>query len=460
MNNKKVPVTAANCNGKSVELNKLIGDLLDSSSICNSFKSYKLIGKISIHTYELTKRMSMMDFCELYGRVRSFVIKRSKSSELYRKKLQYLPFDIHEKYRKTESKTTKSRKRFRAKTKFRFFPTINVAYGIRLFMYYFDDIGTVKLIIDPSLVIASHHENFNPLTYDYTQIAERDLNFWIEVTAYVNIFIGHWDIAPHSDSPWMLTRIDATANIEVESNIRIPQLLYYLKRTIKRSSYHNINYRCKNQDSHIMECGNKSQRFIVYDKTYEQFVRYGRKFSNKILRFECKMLPRRIYALKRKLRQEKIIVDYRNTLGILVAVSYLAPFIMYEAICNVFNKGDFYSESAVLKILKKDKSRPGTKEEILAFMRKISSFKSYTNISKFIKLQQEIYGYNMVYRKLKYLQDRNISPILLEDRHTTRYKKFPSIRSIFLSAIINGYNTELSDELDYIRSFLPDLPDQ
>lgn len=456
MNNKKVPVTVGCCNGKTAKLNKLIDDLLDSSSICNSFKSYKLIRKISIHTYELTKRMSMIDFCELYGRVRSFVMKRSESSELYRKKLQYFPFDVHEKYRETESKKTKNRKRFRSKTKFRFFPTINVAYGIRLFMYYFDDIGTVKLIIDPTLVVASHRENFNPLTYDYTQIAERDPNFWVEVTAYVNIFIGHWDIAPHSDSPWILTRIDVTANIEIESNIRIPQLIYYLKRTIKRSSYHNINYRYKNQDSHIMECGNKSQRFIVYDKTYEQFVRYGRKFSDKILRFEYKMLPKRIYALKRKLRQENIVLDYRNTPGILNAVSYLAPFIIYDAICNIFNKGDFYSESAALKVFKKDKSRSETKEEMLAFMRKISSFISYTNISKFIKLQQEIYGYSVIYRKLKYLQDRNISPILLEDRHTARYKKFPSIHSIFLSAIINGYKSGSSNELDYIQSFLTD----
>lgn len=450
--------------GRRNEMDKIHGtqySLYDSLLNCKSFNGFDLMEVINIHTFECTCRMPDYNFSVVYGLLRSYIKERSKSSPYYKRLLQKFP----ERYRDVVAKpitkpVSKPIKKYRLKRSIRFFPVVNVEYGIRLFLYCVGNVGTVKIIVDPVILSHAHREEFDPDSFDYMKLSERDTKFWLEVVKYVEKFAFDWYITGVHDQQLSLSRVDIAANIKVDSHYSIPTLLYYYKRSIKRKSYRNIHFRHRNQDKNMLECMNLSQRFTIYNKSYEQYWKHGKLYPCRVLRLEYKIYPKCLYTFKRQYRHEKHCERQLFIQEILQMLSRDAPFIMYEAIRKIFKNGDFYSEKVFTKLASKVCKRDSAINDTLILMHHLSKFTSYDNIMKSLSDFREVHGDSSTYRRLKFLKDLNVSPILLDSEDTSRYKKFPSVMSLFLSAIINGYNSGSSDELDYIRSFLPDLPDQ
>lgn len=459
---KETPVMPLTHNGKTFSsdaLTSLINSLMGMEYFIDD--EIELIDWISIHTFEITKRVSMIEFHETYSRLRSYVHARAKKSTEFKKLESSFPFDPkNESFmansNSTSNSNSKSHKRFRSKTKFRFFPTVNICYGIRMFLYYFDNIGTIRLIVDPSLLIASCKSNFNPDEYDYTKLAKRDKDFWSKMNELLLRFMRSWDITRYGDH-WILTRVDVTANIHVGKYISIPKLIRYYKRSLKRYGYKNVKFHSFDMNNHIFECKNLSQNFTIYDKTHERYIHHNQAFQHKILRMEYKIRTKRLYGIKKQLYQYGLISRNPIYFKILYAISLIAPIIMYNAIQNIFKSGDFYSRKAFHKLLKRDKTcGDSIKREVAFFMESLSAESSYDDIVEFISKYKDDYGYYKLYRNMRYLRMKKVSPIILEDLDAKRSSKLPGVQSLFLAAIINGHKIGTSNEFDYIWSLAAD----
>lgn len=446
--------------GKRHKKNELASALYDAVLKFKPIAGFKLIGHITIHTFEMTRRIDMFGFRDFYYKLRQYLISRQYDSPYFAKKLKSFPRDVMAQYKSYSNDTKKNSmpKRYRLKNKtlrVKFFPTVSVGYGISFMPYYINEIGTIKIIVDPALLIASKKKGFDPNTYNYISISERDKIFWNEVQSYVTKILSSWCILGlglDKFTRWGITRVDFTSNIMVDSHYNIKTLLYYYRRTIKRRNYMNNSYIIPGQNEQSAECKNASQIFTIYNKTYEQSVRYGRYLGYNIMRFECKFLSKKIRLIEKKLIQDGKLRDDFNLSMLLTILSQEAPFIMYTEIDNVFADGDYYSRKAFKKKLKKMNSHEDTKKEMIEIAEKISSFTSYNRIKKFLILYSNSHHSNGIYYRINMLQSNGISPILLDEDHTHRFNMLPSVKTVFLSAIINGFIHETSKELMFIES--------
>ena len=440
--------------------NELASKLYDAILKFKPIAGFKLIGHITIHTFEMTRRIDMFGFRDFYYKLRQYLISRQYDSPYFAKKLKSFPRDVMAQWKtySNDSKKNSTSKRYRFKNKtfkMKFFPTVSVGYGISFIPYYINEIGTIKIIVDPSLLVASKNKGFDPSTYNYISISERDKDFWNEVQFYITKILSSWHILGlglDNFTRWRITRVDFTANIMVDSHYNIKILLYYYRRTIKRRNYMNNSYIIPGQNEQSAECKNASQIFTIYNKTYEQSVRYGRYLGYNIMRFECKFLSNKIRSLEKKLMQNGKLRDNFNLSKLMTVLSQEAPFIMYNEINNVFADGDYYSRKAFKKKLKKINSHEDTKKEMVEIVEKISSFTSYNRIKEFLTLYSKSHNSNGIYYRINILQSNGISPILLDDDHSHRFNMLPSIKTVFLSAIINGFKYETSKELMFIES--------
>lgn len=120
---------------------------------------FKLVGKITIHTFEMTRRIDMFGFRDFYYKLRQYLISRQYDSPYFAKKLKSFPRDVMaqcKSYSSNQKNSLSKRYRFKNKTiKVKFFPTVSVGYGISFMPYYINEIGTIKIIVDPALLVAS-----------------------------------------------------------------------------------------------------------------------------------------------------------------------------------------------------------------------------------------------------------------------------------------------------------------
>ena len=454
---KEVPLTTKS--SKRHKKNSLASLLYDALLQFKPIAGFKLVGKITIHTFEMTRRIDMFGFRDFYYKLRQYLISRQYDSPYFAKKLKSFPRDVMaqcKSYSSNQKNSSSKRYRFKNKTiKVKFFPTVSVGYGISFMPYYINEIGTIKIIVDPALLVASKKKGFDPNTYNYISISERDKDFWKEVQSYVIKILSSWCILGlglDNFTRWRITRVDFTANILVDSHYNIKTLLYYYRRTIKHRNYKNNSYRIPGQDEQSAECKNASQIFTIYNKTYEQSVRYGRYLGYNIMRFECKFLSHKIRLIEKRLMQDGKLRNDFNLAALLTVLSQEAPFIMYKEIDNIFADGDYYSRKAFKKRLKKMNNHDETKQELIEITDMISSFSSYNKIKEFLSLYSKSHNSNAIYYKINVLQSNGISPILLDDGHTNRFNMLPSIKTVFLSAILNGFKYEISKELEFIES--------
>lgn len=419
---------------------------------------FNLFGNVTIHTFEYTRHTDMFKFTEIYSKVRKYLISRKNDSAYFRSKLKHFP-EFPTLWDKTRDSSKTSSKRFRhvnKNMKTGFFTPVHIRYGITMILYFIGDMGVIKLVVDPALLVASHEKNFDPELYDYTSIAKRDREFWIKVQNYISQFCISWNISGNAFDPfekWSLTRLDFTANIIVDSHYSIKTLLYYYRKSLKHRNYIMCT-KYSGIDTQTVECGNKSQRFTIYNKSLEQRRNHNKICEFTMLRMENKILPRKMYHLKRDIIHLCDLGSDRCLGRLLEAFSLEAPFIMYKSIDTIFVDGDFYSEKAFIKKLKKLKIRDEIKEEMLAISKKISAFSSSDNIKKFISTYSEAHDSRSIYYRLISLQENGISPIIFEEHSRNKHNKLPSVKSLFLSAIINGFINSTSDELRYIESMI------
>ena len=419
---------------------------------------FNLFGNVTIHTFEYTRHTDMFKFTEIYSKIRKYLISRKNDSTYFRSKLKHFP-EFPTLWDKTSDSSKTSSKRFRhvnKNTKTGFFTPVHIRYGITMILYFIGDMGVIKLVVDSALLVASHEKNFDPELYDYTSIAKRDREFWIKVQNYISQFCISWNISGNAFDPfekWSLTRLDFTANIIVDSHYSIKTLLYYYRKSLKHRNYIMCT-KYSGIDTQTVECGNKSQRFTIYNKSLEQRRNHNKICEFTILRMENKILPRKMYHLKRDIIHLCDLGSDRCLGRLLEAFSLEAPFIMYKSIDTIFVDGDFYSEKVFIKKLKKLKIRDEIKEEMLAISKKISAFSSSDNIKKFISTYSEAHDSRSIYYRLNSLQENGISPIIFEEHSRNKHNKLPSVKSLFLSAIINGFINSTSDELRYIESMI------
>ena len=440
-----------------INMTKLYSDLMEFIPV-NGFNLY---GNATLHTYELTRHIPLFDFYPLYGKIRSLIRNRADTDSKFKKLLKSFPYDFsyHYDYNKKRSFTRSRRsKRYRSKDNIRriYFPAVPIDYGIKLKLSVIGDIGVIKSIIDPTILVASHKDNFNPMTYDYMSLAKRDDEYWKEVCHHMYDIFKSWHITGNMLDPlnkWRLTRVDLTCNIIVDRNYSIKNLLYYYRRTLKRCGYSVRSFSHPGQDAQTAECWNKSQRFVAYNKSYEQQSKYGRNYPYRVMRFEVQILARKMPYIRKLLWKEFGIRSSAPLNFVLSSISKLSPFIIYKSIDTIFVDGDYYTEKAMKKRIKKLHCQRDTKDEIMSIAREISKYRSYSAIRDFISLYKEAHGANIFNYRLNLLREIKVSPIILEENHSYTFRKLPCIKTVFLSAIINSSLNNLSNELEYIKAF-------
>ena len=204
--------------------------LLNELKLLKPVAGFDLIGNVTIHTFEYSRHISMFGFDEIYNRVRNYLISRKNDSSYFKNKLKHFPESPidWDKYRNLPRSSSKRFRHVKRDTKTGFFPPVHIRYGITIILYFIGDIGGIKLVIDPALLVASHQKGFNPSLYDYTSIAKRDKEFWFEMYQYISQFCVSWHICGNAFDPlekWSVTRVDLTANILVDSHYSIKTLL-------------------------------------------------------------------------------------------------------------------------------------------------------------------------------------------------------------------------------------------
>ena len=431
--------------------------LLNELRLLKPIAGFDLLGNITIHTFEYSRHIDMFGLNEIYNRVRNYLISRKNDSLYFKNKLKHFPESPinWDKYRNLPRSNSKRFRHVKRDTKTGFFPPIHIKHGITIVLYFIGDIGGIKLIIDPALLVASHQKGFDLSLYDYTSIAKRDKEFWFEVYQYISQFCVSWHICGNAFDPlekWSVTRIDLTANIMVDSHYSIKSLLYYYRRTLKHRNYATREFKYSGQNDQTAECRNRSQIFTAYNKTYEQSKRYGKSYDYNIMRLEIKILPRKLFYMKKKIIKSNGYYGKCHLFTLLEEFSKEAPFIMYSAICSIFVDGDFYSEKSFIKKINKLTCHDFIKEEMIIIARMLSSFASDKNIKRMISIYSEAHKSKSIYYRLNALQDNGILPILIENRHSHRYNRLPGMKTLFLSSILNGYIHNISDELEYIET--------
>lgn len=431
--------------------------LLNELRLLKPIAGFDLLGNVSIHTFEYSRHIDMFGFNEIYNRVRKYLISRKNDTSYFKNKLKHFPenpinWDKSRNLQHTSSKRFRHSKR---NVKTGFFPPVHMTYGITIILYFIGDIGGIKLVIDPALLVASHQKDFDPSLYDYTSIAKRDKGFWFEMCQYLLQFCISWHICGNAFDPlekWNVTRVDITANIIVDSHYSIKAMLYYYRKTLKHRNYATREFKYSGQNDQTAECRNRSQIFTVYNKSYEQLKRYGRSCAYSIMRLEFKILPRKMYFMKKKIIKSHGSFNKCHLFTLLEEFSKEAPFIMYSAIDNIFVDGDFYSEKSFMKKINKLNSHDKIKEEMINIVKMLSSFSSDKNIKRIISIYSESHNSRSIYYRLNTLQENRILPILIDENRGHKYKRLPGIKTLFLSSIINGYVNNTSDELKYIES--------
>lgn len=307
----------------------MIGELLER------IRDVKLYNRPGVHAFSITIRVSKGTFIKFFARVK-FLVERLSKSNPYYKILHDTQFGnkfIPNKYIRGGE----------------IFSRVYIEHGIGTELSYHDDIGHIKLIINPTLVLASNQPGFSQSTYNYMKIAHDYDTDWTKLSEILDKFFEKWEIPECRHQESTFYRIDTCMDIDM-ADLDISKYIHYFRLVPKNALvYKDIHFEPDEASKHLMIC-NDRRAFSVYDKVYEQFENHNVIYQGNIMRLKYHILNPRSNDIINNLHNV-FHINCRSVIDIMDALTTLSPVILPGAFDSVFPSGDFIQRDYALHYL-------------------------------------------------------------------------------------------------------------
>lgn len=425
----------------------------------------------STHTFSLCRLVDKFTFSNVYYRIQSGHL---PTNIKYDKKLlakfsgNYDNFPIDEKTHTIKHK----------------FPSVPIAYGVSMQLSFCKTITNynkvkvnkektkleyveslyITLIVNPNLLIESHTQNFDAITYDYLKIAPREFWFWRDFDKYYSDILRQWGLGSDFKSG-CTKRIDASCTIKIPKYFNKVRYLEYLSKLPRQNYYHEAHFYHDNQNEHQSMAISKSKAVTFYDKNFEQAIKFSNYIEDQYIRIECQFFGSAftdiLYSYIRK-GYLKSFDKVHTALWIkLFLFSNMAPYIILDYLNRVFPTGDILEINRAEKRIEKPKRwcehnlQDNTKDDLKFILRMFSKSQSFDDSYKIKRKLCSMYGNTKYYRLNSLLKELQISPITIpRNVATSDHTKYPSPRNLYLSALINSFDMiNTLDPIFYVEKY-------
>lgn len=370
-----------------------------NKNLLEYIKDVKLYNRPGVHTFAISIRVSKGAFIKFFAKVKFLVDRLSKYNGYYRilHDTQFGNKIIPNKYVKGGE----------------IFSKVNIEHGIGTELSYHDDIGHIKLIINPTLVVASNQPGFSQSTYNYMQIThDYDID-WKLFSEILDDFFEKWEIPECRHQESSLRRIDVCMDIDM-ANLDISKYIYHLRMVPKNTLlYKDFKFDLEEASRHLMVY-NQHRAFSVYDKIYEQFDNHRVIYDGNIMRLRYQFLNPKSSNLIKNL-DDVFHIRCTSFVKIVEMVTALAPIIIRSNFDDAFPSGDFVKESyGLFYLLGNPERRVSQMKRIIKSNNQFRGIETYEDIERKCNELKDI-NLNRYYRT-RYLQDAyNIAPLWLKE---------------------------------------------
>lgn len=369
-----------------------------NKNLLEYIKDVKLYNRPGVHTFAISIRVSKGAFIKFFAKVKFLVDRLSKYNGYYRilHDTQFGNKIIPNKYVKGGE----------------IFSKVNIEHGIGTELSYHDDIGHIKLIINPTLVVASNQPGFSQSTYNYMQIThDYDID-WKLFSEILDDFFEKWEIPECRHQESSLRRIDVCMDIDM-ANLDISKYIYHLRMVPKNTLLYK-DFKFDLEASRHLMVYNQHRAFSVYDKVYEQFDNHRVIYDGNIMRLRYQFLNPKSSNLIKNL-DDVFHIRCTSFVKIVEMVTALAPIIIRSNFDDVFPSGDFVKESyGLFYLLGNPERRVSQMKRIIKSNNQFRGIETYEDIERKCNELKDI-NLNRYYRT-RYLQDAyNIAPLWLKE---------------------------------------------
>lgn len=370
-----------------------------NKNLLEYIKDVKLYNRPGVHTFAISIRVSKGAFIKFFSKVKFLVGRLSKYNGYYRilHDTQFGNKIIPNKYVKGGE----------------IFSKVNIEHGIGTELSYHDDIGHIKLIINPTLVVASNQPGFSQSTYNYMQIThDYDID-WKLFSEILDDFFEKWEIPECRHQESSLRRIDVCMDIDM-ANLDISKYIYHLRMVPKNTLlYKDFKFDLEEASKHLMVY-NQHRAFSVYDKVYEQFDNHRVIYDGNIMRLRYQFLNPKSSNLIKNL-DDVFHIRCTSFVKIVEMVTALAPIIIQSNFDDTFPSGDFVKESyGLFYLLGNPERRVSQMKRIIKSNNQFRGIETYEDIERKCNELKDI-NLNRYYRT-RHLQDAyNIAPLWLKE---------------------------------------------
>lgn len=370
-----------------------------NKNLLEYIKDVKLYNRPGVHTFAISIRVSKGAFIKFFAKVKFLVGRLSKYNGYYRilHDTQFGNKIIPNKYVKGGE----------------IFSKVNIEHGIGTELSYHDDIGHIKLIINPTLVVASNQPGFSQSTYNYMQIThDYDID-WKLFSEILDDFFEKWEIPECRHQESSLRRIDVCMDIDM-ANLDISKYIYHLRMVPKNTLlYKDFKFDPEEASRHLMVY-NQHRAFSVYDKVYEQFDNHRVIYDGNIMRLRYQFLNPKSSNLIKNL-DDVFHIRCTSFVKIVEMVTALAPIIIRSNFDDTFPSGDFVKESyGLFYLLGNPERRVSQMKRIVKSNNQFRGIETYEDIERKCNELKDI-NLNRYYRT-RHLQDAyNIAPLWLKE---------------------------------------------
>ena len=430
------------------------------------FKNFRLRDNVGLHTVEFTACVTKSTFHNIYCKMYNYM---SKVHAIDPSRFDNLdryptinPFDENCIFRQHSG----------------CYPYISITYGIRVELSHSDEFAHIKFIVDPVLYMDSRKKEFNPDEYDYFKITQCDYVFLKKFLNTFFTFLSKWNVPDFVIKRLKTTRVDFCINISILGRFNLKKYFQYIRILPKYTRFNDKNKYVKIEDENksidtgdtcqcfrmnkyenMVKFGNNSHTITMYDKVAEQLNHFNRKFRNiKLLRIEYQPENQKIKTIAENVisngyLDDKIDRRYNTNpfghslLDELWFLSFIAPYVILDAINTVFPSATIRSRAVTLKRISKIECGKKTKNAMYEFVDMMSKSTSHSDMKDKIKSFKSMYGDSCYYRVINLLEANNIAPIYMtdDDIRMLGFATLPSVRDIFLSAIKNDLDENKLD---------------
>lgn len=422
------------------------------------FKNFRLHDNVGLHTIEFTICVTKSTFHSIYCKMYNYM---SKVHAIDPSRFDNLddypnlnPFDENCIFRQHSG----------------CYPYISITYGIRVELSHSDEFAHIKFIVDPVLFMAGRKKEFDPDKYDYFKITQCDYLFLSKFVNTFTSYLSKWNVPDFAIDRLKITRVDFCINISILERFNLKKYFQYIRILPKYTRFNDKNKYVEIEDENgsidtgdtcqcfrmnkyenMVKFGNKRHTITMYDKVAEQLNHFNRKFRNiKLLRIEYQPENQKIKTIAENVisngyLDDKIDRRYNTNpfghslLDELWFLTFIAPYVILDAINMVFPGATIRSRTATLKRISKIECGKKTKNAMYEFVDIMSNSTSHSDMQNKIKSFKSMYGSNCYYRVIHLLEANNIAPIYMtdDDVKSLGVASLPSVRDIFLSAIKN-----------------------